>query len=184
MDLAVFFRNLNLGRTNCPTKLQFEAAFLDAGADAAASLLTNGTLVYAAPSVEAAQQVFERARVLLDTRCGLKEPAFVRTVDYLAALVDTDPFAGIDRASVYEFCVSFLHSPDVTPPTLPLASANGNVELIALTPGEVLSVSRKLGASPGSPNAFLEKRLGSPLTTRAWNTVVRLVRKHRAASAD
>src|SRR5262245_1207656 len=125
MDYAVFFRNLNLGRTNCPTKLQLEAAFLDAGAGSAASLLTNGTLVYAAPSVDAARQVFERARALLNTRCGLREPAFVRTVDYLAALVATDPFAGIARASVYEFCVSFLQSPDVVPPGLPLASTKG-----------------------------------------------------------
>jgi uncharacterized protein (DUF1697 family) len=184
MDFAVFFRNVNLGRTNCPTKLQLEAAFLDAGAESAASLLTNGTLVYAASSLDEARQVFDQAYALLKQRCGLKEPAFVRTVDYLAALVDTDPFAGIDRASVYEFCVSFLHSPDVVPPTLPLASARGDVELIAVTPGEVLSLSRKFGASPGSPNAFLEKRLGSPLTTRAWNTLVRLVRKHRAMSTD
>lgn len=184
MDFAVFFRNLNLGRTNCPTKLQLEAAFLDAGAASAASLLTNGTLVYEVASIDEAKQVFDRACALLNTGCGLREPAFVRTVDYLAALVATDPFAGIDRASVYEFCVSFLQSPEVVPPTLPLASARGDVELIAVTPAEVLSLSRKFGASPGSPNAFLEKRLGSPLTTRAWNTLVRLVRKHRAASAD
>lgn len=182
MDYAVFFRNLNLGRRNCPTKLQLEAAFLDAGADSAASLLTNGTLVYAAASVEEAKQVFDRAYDRLNQQCGLKEPAFVRTVDYLAALVDTDPFAGIDHATVYEFCVSFLHSPDVPPPVLPLASANRNVELIALTPGEVMSLSRKFGASPGSPNAFLEKRLNSPLTSRAWNTIVRLVHKHRTPS--
>src|SRR6186713_2852904 len=117
MDFAVFFRNLNLGRTNCPTKLQLEAAFLDAGAGSAASFLTNGTLVYAAPSVDEARQVFDRAYALLKARCGLKEPAFVRTVDYLAALVDTDPFAAVDRASVYECCVSFLHAPDVAPPT-------------------------------------------------------------------
>jgi len=178
MDLAVFFRNLNLGRANCPDKAQLEAAFLDAGADSAASFLTNGTLVYSA-SPATAQQVLARAVGLLERRCGLKEPAFVRTIDYLAALVATDPFAGIDRASVYEFCVSFLHSPQVTPPTLPLASPTRNVELVAVTPAEVLSLSRKFGASPGSPNAFLEKRLGSPLTTRAWNTIARLVRKHR-----
>lgn len=182
MDYAVFFRNLNLGRPNCPTKLQFEAAFLAAGADRAASLLTNGTLVYEAASVDAAQRVFDAACARLNQLCGLKEPGFVRTVDYLAALVESDPFAAIDRDGVYECCVSFLHSPDVRPPVLPLASTRGDVELVALTPGEVLSVSRKLGASPGSPNAFLEKRLGSPLTTRAWNTLVRLVRKHRAAS--
>jgi len=183
MDLAVFFRNLNLGRANCPDKAQLEAAFLDAGADSAASFLTNGTLVYSA-SPATAEQVLARAVDLLRHRCGLKEPAFVRTVDYLAALVATDPFAGIDRASVYEFCVSFLYSPEVAPPALPLASPRNDVELIAVTPAEVLSLSRKLGASPGSPNAFLEKHLGSPLTTRAWNTIARLVRKHRPPASS
>jgi len=39
-------------------------------------------------------------------------------------------------------------------------------------------VSRIIGRSQGSPNAFLEKLLGLPTTTRAWNTVVRLVDKH------
>ena len=42
----------------------------------------------------------------------------------------------------------------------------------------VFSVVRVVGRSPGSPNAFLEKLLGLPATTRVWNTVVRLVDKH------
>jgi uncharacterized protein (DUF1697 family) len=43
---AAFFRNLNLGRKNCPSKAQLEQAFLDAGAREASSFLTNGTLVF------------------------------------------------------------------------------------------------------------------------------------------
>ena len=42
MKHAAFFRNLNLGRPNCPTRAQFEAAFVAAGAGFASSLLTNG----------------------------------------------------------------------------------------------------------------------------------------------
>ena len=177
MRYAVFLRNVNLGRPNAPTREQFEAAFLRAGAREAASFLTNGTLVYAPGDGVTAQAVFEGAYRTLQSVCGLREPAFVRTVDYLAALVALDPFAGIDRGSVYAFCVSFLLDPSVTPPTLPLASARRDVELIRVTPGEVLSVSRQVMKAPGSPNAFLEKHLGSQLSTREWNTITRLVKR-------
>ena len=177
MRYAVFLRNVNLGRPNAPTREQFEQAFLGAGAREATSFLTNGTLVYEAGEGVPAQTVFEGAYRNLQSVCGLKEPAFVRTVDYLAALVALDPFAGVDRASVYAFCVSFLLDASVTPPVLPLATTRGDVELIRVTPGEVLSVSRQVMKAPGSPNAFLEKHLGSRLSTREWNTITRLVKR-------
>jgi hypothetical protein len=49
---------------------------------------------------------------------------------------------------------------------------------LRITEGEVFSLSRKIGKSPGSPNAFLEKHLGFPTSTRKWNTIVRLVQKY------
>jgi len=42
----------------------------------------------------------------------------------------------------------------------------------------VLSVSRWVGLSAGSPNAWLERVLREPATTRNWRTVVRLVEKY------
>jgi uncharacterized protein (DUF1697 family) len=119
------------------------------------------------------------ARERLHAACGLVEPVFVRRVDRLAAVVATDPFAAIDRADVYECCVSFLPARCRFPAELPAMSRRGDVRILHRTASEVFSVSLKLGQSPGSPNAFLEKQLGRPTTTRAWNTVVRLVRRHR-----
>lgn len=174
---AVFFRNLNLGRPRCPNRSQFETAFAEAGGDAPSAFLTNGTLVFGARSEASARRIVTDARARLQETCGLTEPAFLRSLDALRALAACQPFAAIDPAGVYERCVSFLH-PDARPPALPLESKRGDLRVLSCTPGEVFSVSLKLGKSPGSPNPLLEKRLGLPCTTRAWNTVVRLLARH------
>ncbi|WP_092358451.1 DUF1697 domain-containing protein [Collimonas sp. OK242] len=179
MKYAAFFRNLNLGRPNCPNRAQLEAAFISAGADTATSFLTNGTVVFVAGSNARAAKILSLARQTLQAECGLTEPAYIRSVDYLAELVALDPFAVVDREQVYECCVSFLHADSsITPASLPLESKRRDLEIFRCTSSEALSVSKKIGNSPGSPNAFLEKLLGLPATTRSWNTVLRLVRKH------
>lgn len=178
MKHAAFFRNLNLGRANCPTRAQFEAAFLAAGAETASSFLTNGTLVFSATSNAKARKVLKLACQAMLAECGLREPAYVRPVDYLADLAARQPFKSVKPGSVYACCVSFLPGTYTAPAKWPRASARGDVEILSITYTEVFSVSRQLAKSPGSPNAFLEKLLGSPVTTRNWNTVVRLVEKH------
>jgi hypothetical protein len=96
----------------------------------------------------------------------------------LSELVALDPFARVNRENVYEVCITFLDAKHPALPALPLLSKREDVELLSATEGEVFSVSRVVGNTPGSPNAFLEKLLGTPASTRAWNTVVRLVDKH------
>jgi uncharacterized protein (DUF1697 family) len=182
VKFAAFYRNVNLGRPNCPSKAQLEQAFLDAGATEASSFLVNGTLVYAVPRATQAGTVLKVATALLQQRCGLKEPGFVRRVDDLAALVARDPFAGVADDAVYEYAVSFLPAKAPLPP-LPLTSRRGDVRVLSATAeGEVFSLCYKIGSSPGSPNALLEKTLAVPATTRAWNTIVRLVAKHGVAA--
>lgn len=178
MNYAAFFRNLNLGRPNCPTRLQLERAFKIAGAKAATSFLTNGTVVFEVGAGTRARQVLAAARRELRACCGLVEPVFIRRISDLAELVAQDPFASVDPAAVYQRCVSFLHPEALVPAGVPAASRRGDVEVLHLTATEALCVSRKVGNTPGSPNAFLEKLLGLPATTRNWNTVVRLVGKH------
>jgi uncharacterized protein (DUF1697 family) len=177
MKCAAFFRDVNLGRPNCPTKVQLEAAFVSAGAESVASFLTNGTVVFAAAADIETHDVFAAAHKTLQAECGLREPAYIRAVDYLAGLVALDPFASVERSIVHECCVSFLPK-GAELPTSPLESRRGDVEVISSTGTEALSVSRKVGSTPGSPNAFLEKILGESVTTRAWNTVVRLIERY------
>lgn len=178
MNYAVFFRNLNLGRPNCPSKAQLERAFLAAGASAAASFQVNGTLAFSAAPGTPPHRLLALACQHLRAECGLREPAFLRRLDDLAGLVALAPFAAVDRSTVYECCVTFLHPDSPALPPAPWQSRRGDVEVLRFTDAEAFSLSRKLGSSPGSPNAALEKLLGQPGTTRSWNTLLRLLDKH------
>jgi len=183
MRYVAFFRNVNLGQKGCPNKTGFEAAFTGCGAKWAQSFLTNGTLVFAAPSDAAARRILRAARASLAASCGLEEPVFLRRLEQMARLVAGDPFAKVDRRGVYRFCVSFFDG-KVTPRGLPRSSNRGDVEVVRLTGGELLSIVRKIGSGPGSPTLLLEQSLGRPATTRVWNTLVRLVARHHQASCE
>ena len=175
MNHVAFFRNTNLGRPRSPDRAQLEQAFLDAGAGAAVSFLGNGTLAFAAAGDASA--LAQRAREHLAAACGLREPVFVRSLAALKRLVSAAPFAAADTGDVYECCASFLPPRTGARLALPLRSTRGDVELFARRGDVVFALSRKFGASPGSPNALLERTLGLQATTRNWNTVVRLVAK-------
>jgi uncharacterized protein (DUF1697 family) len=176
---AAFLRNVNLGRPGSPTRAQLEAAFLDAGATSAESFLVNGTLVFSVATGARPRALASRARERMRASCGLREPMFVRAVAELAALVASDPFAGQVAEGRDACCITFLGAPRKPLPPLPLVTPRGDLELLRSDETHVLSVSRWVGKSAGSPNAWLERHFGEPATTRNWRTIVRLVEKFR-----
>ena len=175
---AAFLRNVNLGRPNSPTRARFEEAFLVSGAASAESFLVNGTLVFTLAPGARPRAVAQRACEAMRVSCGMKEPVFVRGVEELRVLVASDPFAGQVAEGRDACCITFLGAPRRPLPALPFATARGDLELLHSDDTHVLSVSRRVGGSAGSPNAWLERTLGEPATTRNWRTVVRLVEKY------
>ena len=77
------------------------------------------------------------------------------------------------------FCISFLGAPRGDTIGSTGSGRRGDLALLRSDDTHVLSISRWVGKSSGSPNAWLERHLGEPATTRNWRTVVRLVEKHR-----
>jgi uncharacterized protein (DUF1697 family) len=107
--------------------------------------------------------------------CGLREPAFVRSVDELAALVAAEPFADALVEGESFRCVSFLGGHREPLPALPFTTPRGDIEFLSATGAEVFSIAHVVGRSAGSPNAWLERTLRAQATTRNWRTVERLV---------
>ena len=208
---AAFLRNVNLGRPNSPTRVQLEDAFLASGAASAESFQVNGTLVFTvAPGVRP-RAVAARACDVMRASCGMREPVFVRRVEELRVLVESDPFGedrvpglascavgaasdgetasrkmqdqaplrpGAPLARADACCITFLGASRQPMPALPFVTVRGDLELLRAEGTHVLSVSRWVGRSAGSPNAWIERTLGEPATTRNWRTVVRLVEKY------
>ena len=183
---AAFLRNVNLGRPNSPTRAQLEDAFLASGAASAESFLVNGTLVFTLAPGARARAVAARACEAMRASCGMREPVFVRSVEELRVLVESDPFGEARGAAALRaplssrdaYCITFLGAAREALPALPFVTARGDLELLRADDTHVLSASRWIGKSAGSPNAWLERTLGEPATTRNWRTVVRLVEKY------
>lgn len=177
MHFAAFFRNLNLGRPGSPSKTQLIAAFETAGATEVASVLSHGNVVFSAPGLRQARTIAGAASAQLRIACGLDEPVFVRSQKSLAELVASEPFAAAPDDDVHERCVTFL-PPGITQRlATPIVTARRDAEIFHFRQDEVFSVTRLIGGRPGPVNALLERALRTRLTTRSWNTVIRLAER-------
>ncbi len=178
MRFVGFLRNVNLGQPGSPTREQFEAAFIQAGASAAASVMSNGTLVFTVQDRVQASEVASRAGVILARVCGLNEPVFLQEFDHLARLVAEDPFAERTDLAHGERCYSlFMPGAEQGHPA-PIESSHRNCTVFRIGSGEAFSVTHVVNGKPGYPTPVLEAALGVPATTRAWRTIERLVSRH------
>lgn len=177
MRFAAFFRNLNLGRAGSPTRTQFVDALEAAGARAVVSVLSHGNAAFSATNARQAGALAQAACERLRKACGWTGAVHVRSVDYLARLIDAAPFAVAPVDGVHERCVTFL-APGTALPPLPLTSTRQDLAIFHANASEAFSITRLVGGRPGNVNGLLERLLRAPLTTRNWNTVVRVIERH------
>ena len=171
---VAFHRNVTHGR-NGITRDGLIAAYRDAGAVAADTFLASGNVAFGADDAEA---VAGRVRALLRERVGFDEPAFVRSLAHLAALVEADPFAGRDAADVFERFVTFFPTPPTGLPALPITTPRGDMVVFRVEGAEAFGETRLVDGRPGAATAPFERMTGGPVTSRNWNTVCRLVARY------
>ncbi|MET0998725.1 MAG: DUF1697 domain-containing protein [Marmoricola sp.] len=165
---VAFFRNLNLGqrRSRSPTRPQLLDAFAGAGATAAVSFQTNGTVIFESGR-RSAQRVANEAVALLTPVCGYDDMVIARPVDWLRAL-DLDDVP--DHAEV-----SFFDGPDPFPEALPWRPDRGGVTVIRADHRHAVTVDDRERSSGAT--WVLEARLGVPVTSRGVPTMRRLLLK-------
>jgi uncharacterized protein (DUF1697 family) len=178
MKFVAFVRNVNLGQPKSPTRAQLEDAFLQSGASTATSFLSNGTLIYSVSRSRLAQKTANRAREILKNVCGLKEPIFVCSFQYLVDLVDEDPFSSFNDSTITGQAISFFDPKFGSMVTAPIESERKDCTIFRIGKGDALSILREVNGKTGYPTPVLEKVLNSPVTTRSWTTILRMVMKH------
>jgi uncharacterized protein (DUF1697 family) len=178
MKFIAFLRNVNLGQRHSPTRAQLESAFLQAGASMAASVMSNGTLVFSVADSTIAKSTSDRASEILKQVCGLNEPAFVRSLSHLAEPAAEDPFADFGNLAVHERCISIFDRQAIVQVEWPLESQRGDCIIFRIDDGEALSVTREVNGKAGYPTPVLESALNVPVTTRSWTTLLRAIEKY------
>ena len=173
---VAFLRGINVGGHGLIRMTDLKIAFEKMGFKNVRTVLASGNVVFESEQEDkialgkeiesSLKRVFEKEiSVILRSRNELKK------------LQSSEPFEGITMNSDIRLYVTFL-SRKTGPRTIsiPYSSQKKEFRIIHATPSEVLSVL-DLSKGKGTTDLMniLEKEFGSDVTTRNWNTVLKLL---------
>ncbi|NGF76873.1 DUF1697 domain-containing protein [Fluviicola sp. SGL-29] len=167
-------RGINVGGNHKVPMSQLSEAMGQLGFSNILTLLNTGNVIFEAPEKNASEAVIERH---LQDVFGFPIPVILRTFDELSELVETDPFKGIAVTKDTRLYVTFLKSKPTMQLPLPYVSADESFQIIFVSNTAVLSVLDLSIGKTVKGMDDLEKLFGKEVTTRNWNTVVKLANK-------
>ena len=173
---VAFVRAVMIGREGLHRPVLLDM-FERAGAAEATSYIATGNVSFRVET-DAVPAVVESVEADLERLLGRPTPLFVRPLDDVVALVDSNPFANPPRGPVRDEVVTFFRDrvPDHLAP--PIEAPNGDFVAFAAGPAELFSVViDRDDRQPSAPGGYLERLAGEPVTTRAVTTLERIVEK-------
>ncbi|HSX02640.1 MAG TPA: DUF1697 domain-containing protein [Candidatus Saccharimonadia bacterium] len=145
------------------------------------TVLSSGNVIF-----ESDEASVERLEAQIETQLvaelGLKSIAIIRSAAQLARLVESAPFGGQAHSRTSYLTVTFLKYSPAVPPE-PFASAGGITRVIGYNAENqaLCAINNPLVTRTPDFMSQLEKRFGRDITTRTWNTIVKL---HQRASQE
>ena len=114
---------------------------------------------------------------LLEKHFGFPIPVLIRSTQEIEKLIASDPFKGIKVTDDTRLYVTFLSEPGKSTLHIPYSSHEGHFRILKATSTELLSVLI-VDHAMGTVDAMtiIEKEYGKKVTTRNWNTVLKLVK--------
>ncbi|HSW48127.1 MAG TPA: DUF1697 domain-containing protein [Candidatus Saccharimonadales bacterium] len=178
---VAFLRGINVGGNKKVPMSDLKTAFESLGFSNVRTLLNSGNAVFDAEKADK-----EKIEKKLEKLFGFQISVILRTMDNIKKLVDSKPFDRIKITPLTRLYVTFLKDPP--PPRLrragksesklktPYESPDKSFKILKVTEGEVISLvtlSPKFNTTEAMK--VLEKEFGNKVTTRNWNTIVKLV---------
>jgi uncharacterized protein (DUF1697 family) len=180
---AAFLRGINVGGHKLVPMRELSKAFASLGFKNVRTLLASGNVVFEATGGAAAVKlkIEKKVREVFGFEIGV----IIRTMAELERLRASNPFKGIPVTPHTKLYVTFLSEKPGENLRLPYRSPDGNFRILPASSSEVYSV---VTPAPGTRSVdmmlVLERQFGQNITTRNWQTVLRVLNAHQPASKD
>jgi uncharacterized protein (DUF1697 family) len=171
--IVAFLRGINVGGRNTVPMAVLKKAFETMGFRDVRTVLASGNVIFEATGKDPRLDLTISPG--LEKAFGFPVTVVLRRARELRAIVASEPFKGVPSGPDVKLYVTFLATKKPGLSGLqPHSSAKG-VRIVRVVPGEIFSVVT-LSPGVGTPElmAFLEKAVGHEVTTRNWQTVIRL----------
>jgi uncharacterized protein (DUF1697 family) len=139
------------------------------------TILASGNIVFET-TVSEASTLITITEKLLEKKLGYIVNVTLRTLEELTLLVKSKPFDQIKITPRTKLLLTFLPEKPISRFKIPYKPPGKNFTVLRITGNEIYSVVNLL---PNKPSylimSFLEKEFGKKITTRNWNTIVKIV---------
>ena len=176
---AAFLRGINVGGKNPVPMQKLKKMFDSMQFKSVQTLLASGNVLFEAPPIDAIaleQKIEEKLKRTFGQDIGV----LIRTMEELEHLSNSQPFKGIDITSETRLYITFFSEKPKGSLKIPFTSPDQSYKILRVSGREVCSV---LVLSSNSRTVDLmkdlEKEFGNKITTRNWNTIVRLLKTQR-----
>ena len=171
---AAFLRGINIGGRRVKMD-ELQKAFESLGFVDVKTTIASGNVVFT-PRVQSGNALRTKIEQKLRTRFGFDIGVTLRSLTELQAFVGASPFREVRVTPKTKLYVTFLAHRPQTALTTPCKSPDKDFTIISVSDREVCSA---LTLSPGTGTTdlmtFLEKQFGREITTRSWNTILKLL---------
>jgi uncharacterized protein (DUF1697 family) len=167
---AAFLRGVSPMNAKMP---DLKKAFESAGFEDVLTVASSGNVVFNASSSSEAK--LERAaEAAMKKRLGASFATFVRSVEDLTEMIESEPYARFDVARNAKRIMTFLRQPPEKKPKLPIELDGARI--LSLKGREVFSAYIP---GPRGPvfMTLLERTFGKDITTRTWDAVGKIAKK-------
>jgi uncharacterized protein (DUF1697 family) len=169
LDYAALLRGVSPMNAKMP---ELQRCFESAGFGRVRTVLGSGNVVFSAAR-KPVRKLESEAEAAMQRELGRSFLTIVRPMERLEELLEDDPYAAFRLPASAKRVVTFLRRPLETKPELPIALAGARI--LALAGSEVFSVYVPGPKGPAFMS-LIEKTFGKDVTTRTWDSVVKIVR--------
>jgi uncharacterized protein (DUF1697 family) len=166
-------RGINVGGHKKIKMADLREMFTALGFTSVKTALASGNIAWDAAGADPDVMQAAIAQGIEDT-FGFSVSVIVFPRAQVEALVDRAPFAGLEVTKETRLYVTFLPVPAPTTLDLPYRTATGDFTILSASDTEVCSVLTITHTRSVDAMQVLETEFGKNITTRNWNTVLKL----------
>jgi uncharacterized protein (DUF1697 family) len=177
---VAFLRGINVGGNKQIRMEDLRRAFEAMGFEGVATVLNSGNVLFRVKKTAEAtleQRIRDDLVQILDQKANV----LVRTGVKIEALVASDPFMQIETTPQTRLYVTFFSGEVRSSLKVPYRSAEGDIRILSVSSGAVCTAI-ELSPKRGTVDLMkvIETEFGTGVTTRNWNTVLKISKKLEA----
>lgn len=171
-----FLRGINVGGHHKVPMADLRAELGSLGMENVVTLLNTGNVIFDAEEKNLPDLQQQIAAHLQET-FGFSIPTILKTASMIRNLIEMAPFQEIDTSQTIRRYVSFLRAEPTKKISLPWRTEDRSFQILDIVDNSIISVLDLVVTGTPKGMEALEKRFGKEMTTRNWNTIVKVGKK-------